>query len=131
MNRERMESWVKVTKPLIAALAAKVDAPSFPGPDADQDEIERWVIDVAKRVGNAIPSWKRITDDVALDLRLVLVTNNIEARDAVGTMSHVWFVRMVHKQGDGTFLAFSESDVKIHGLTHYCELPVLHPNRSV
>ena len=48
-----------------------------------------------------------------------LVTNNINARDAFGHMSHLWLVSMIHPQQDGSFMAFSECDTKIGNLTHW------------
>lgn len=49
----------------------------------------------------------------------LLVTNNVNARDAIGHASHLWLVHMVHKYADGTFGAFTDHDLKLHGLTHW------------
>lgn len=55
------------------------------------------------------------------DLGKLLVTNNINARDAHGRLSHVWAVLMIHKDEDepGCFCAFNDCDERIHFLTHY------------
>jgi hypothetical protein len=49
----------------------------------------------------------------------IIVTNNVLERDAHGHTSHIWMVYMVHKQKDGSFSAFDDHDMKIHGLTHW------------
>jgi hypothetical protein len=57
----------------------------------------------------------------------VLVTNNIEARDAKGNMSHVWVVTIVVKSAEpdmyGKFTAFDGAYRRLPDLTHYCEIP--------
>ncbi len=51
---------------------------------------------------------------------LLLVTNNIRARNAFGFMSHVWLVSMIHKQADGEFKAFKEDGyAMVHNLSHW------------
>jgi hypothetical protein len=56
--------------------------------------------------------------------RKVLVTNNIDGRNARGDMSHVWCVDMVHdtdpKHG---YSAFDDGDRRLWGLTHFAEIP--------
>lgn len=67
--------------------------------------------------------WKRITKE--LD-RQVLVTNNINARDAKGRMSHVWIafiIKSAEPDKYGKFTAFTDCDRRLIGLTHYCEIP--------
>lgn len=68
-------------------------------------------------------NWKRITKEI--DKR-VLVTNNINARDAKGRMSHVW-IGIVIKSSEpdkyGKFTTFTDCDQRILDLTHYCEIP--------
>ena len=50
---------------------------------------------------------------------LILVTNNIEARNRHGNMSHVWLTSMLHHSGR-EFSAFPvESDHKVIGITHW------------
>jgi len=67
-------------------------------------------------------AWKEITDEIP---RKVLVTNNFEARDAKGQRSHVWVVSLVQKtdEPEGPFMAFTEMDRRLWGLTHYAEIP--------
>jgi len=67
-------------------------------------------------------AWQPITGEIN---RKVLVTNNLEGRNANGQMSHIWRVDMVHKtdEPEGPFMAFDDSDRRIWGLTHYAEIP--------
>lgn len=74
----------------------------------------------------------------------LLVTNNLEARDAFGHHSHVWLVSMVHTHAEsasmggrvyaekGEITAFAEpADRHIRNLTHWrFALPEEHPNRG-
>lgn len=53
------------------------------------------------------------------DCPRLLVTNNVTARDAFGHHSHIWLTSMVHKQKDGSYSAFDEHDMKLHGITHW------------
>ena len=53
----------------------------------------------------------------------VIVTNNINARDANGQMSHIWIVSSVQKTSDNEFIAFTDGDRRISSITHFCELP--------
>lgn len=38
----------------IAGLAAKVDAPPFPGEDASPAEVQEWILDIMRRVGDRL-----------------------------------------------------------------------------
>lgn len=49
----------------------------------------------------------------------LLVTNNINARDAFGHHCHIWLTYMVHLQSDGLYSAYSDSDQRIHNVTHW------------
>ena len=54
----------------------------------------------------------------------IIVTNNINGRNANGQMSHIWIVSSIQKHEDGEFVAFIDnSDRQIFNITHYCELP--------
>ena len=64
-------------------------------------------------------AWRPITSEIR---HKVLVTNNINARDAYGQMSHVWVAGLVQRD-DGEFICFLDGFQKIWGLTHYAELP--------
>lgn len=68
--------------------------------------------------------WQPI--DTAPDDQKVLVTNNLEARDAHGRMSHVWLVDLVQTGSDGERTAFTEDLVRIHRLTHWHPLPMVN-----
>lgn len=67
-------------------------------------------------------AWKKIKGEIK---GKVLVTNNLKARNAHGEMSHVWVVSMVHEttEPEGPFMAFTEGDRRLWGLTHYAEIP--------
>jgi hypothetical protein len=47
----------------------------------------------------------------------VLVTNSLHSRDRMGRMSHVWLLSPI--QADGEVVGFTESDRKVHALTHW------------
>lgn len=67
--------------------------------------------------------WKRITKELP---HRVLVTNNLNARDAQGQMSHVWIgtiIKSAEPKIYGKFVTFDEADRKILDITHYCEIP--------
>lgn len=65
-------------------------------------------------------TWKPIEGRIE---RKVLVTNNLEARDAHGQMSHVWVASLVQEDDGNDYITFTDSAQKIWGLTHYAELP--------
>ena len=51
----------------------------------------------------------------------IIVTNNIDATNAFGEMSHVWMVNFYQLSTNRNhgFVAFDEGDRKIIGLTHW------------
>lgn len=49
----------------------------------------------------------------------LLVTNNINARNAHGFSSHVWLVSMVHQEAGNSFSAFDGNMRKIESLSHW------------
>ena len=60
----------------------------------------------------------------------VIVTNNIDATDADGQMSHIWIVTMIHKEGRGRgvrYSAFNDASMpypqQIWDVTHFMMLP--------
>lgn len=64
--------------------------------------------------------WIKCSERLPEPHRKLLVTNNVEARDAHGQMSHVWLVRMIHKADDDEgFCAYTDEMTKVHGVTHY------------
>lgn len=66
--------------------------------------------------------WRPITDVIR---RKVLVTNNINARDANGQMSHVWIASLVQMDDNGGFTAMGAGSRRfIENLTHFAELPI-------
>jgi hypothetical protein len=77
--------------------------------------------------GKRSAQWKPIEGEIK---RKVLVTNNIDARDANGQMSHVWIAGLVQvddSKDKAGFITFKDSWQKICGLTHYAELPYCAP----
>ncbi|MEY2703342.1 MAG: hypothetical protein RLY43_1981 [Bacteroidota bacterium] len=54
-----------------------------------------------------------------------IVTNNIDAVDAKGQMSHIWVASMIHKNGRGKgvrYSAFNDASMpmqEIWGITHF------------
>lgn len=68
-------------------------------------------------------NWRPI--EGAID-RKVLVTNNLDSRDANGQMSHVWIASIVQIDDSADkagFICFTDHWQKIWGLTHYAEIP--------
>lgn len=51
--------------------------------------------------------------------RKLLVTNNLEARDAYGEMSHLWLVNLLQHDDELGFLAYTDGDTRIENLTHW------------
>ena len=66
-------------------------------------------------------TWKPVTDEIK---RKVLVTNNLDARDSFGQMSHIWVADGVWRDSDhpGQFCTFDGMQ-KIWGVRHYAEIP--------
>lgn len=80
-------------------------------------------------MATVFPAWKSFSvekppEDAALDdpscktTRVVLVTNNLNARNRMGQMSHLWLARPI-KGSDGEWCAYTDGDQKIHSLTHW------------
>lgn len=38
----------------LAGLAAKVDAPAFPGDHASPEDVQEWIVDIMRRVGKRL-----------------------------------------------------------------------------
>ncbi len=77
-------------------------------------------------------TWTAFSDAMPEPHRLLLVTNNLQARTAQGHMSHVWLVGMVHAHeraveflgrsvaDAGEFTAFAHpSDMPLRSLSHW------------
>lgn len=73
-------------------------------------------------------SWRSLTDESWPKGRSVLLTNNLSARDEHGDMSHVW-IGFAQKSKDGSFIMLDDCDRRVHGLTHWCPIPLA--SRSV
>jgi len=77
------------------------------------------------------PRWIALKDEMPEEGRgKLLVTNNIEARNALDEKSHIWLVDMVHEcdgvmlERYGRFMAYDQSDRVIHDLTHFAYNPL-------
>ena len=68
-----------------------------------------------------INGWKCIFTDPPPEHGEVLLTNNPEARNAQGGMSHIW-IGFPIKSGR-TFVTFDACDQKIHGVVAWHPLP--------
>ena len=74
----------------------------------------RWVAFSEK-----LPPFSAASDDASVtSADYVLVTNNINARDRMGRMSHVWFARP-HCSNDGWVAYMDGSYLKMENLTHW------------
>ncbi len=51
--------------------------------------------------------------------RWIIVTNNIDAKDAFGQMSHVWLTTFFTKSSQFGLVTFDAADRKIINLTHW------------
>lgn len=51
--------------------------------------------------------------------RHIIVTNNINATNAFGEMSHVWMTTFLQKSDVEGFITFDAADRKIIGITHW------------
>ncbi len=60
---------------------------------------------------------------------LVLVTNNIKARDRMGRMSHVWLLSPIQSDKGG-WVGFTESNSKVLGLSHWKDPGLLRSERN-
>jgi hypothetical protein len=68
-------------------------------------------------------NWKPIEEEIR---HKVLVTNNIDGRNSMGNMSHIWVAILVQYDtgpDKAGWITFDEADRKIWGLTHYAEIP--------
>jgi hypothetical protein len=67
--------------------------------------------------------WRAIRDGYPKG-RAVLATNNLHARDAYGSMSHVWigFIQESDNRDEG-FMLYNEADRRVIHLTHWHPLP--------
>ena len=58
----------------------------------------------------------------------VLATNNIDARDRMGRMSHVWYLSPHKDSKTGEWSGYTDASREVTGLTHWS--PVSPPNAS-
>jgi hypothetical protein len=80
---------------------------------------------IARMAARALDAddWVSVKNALPDQMGFVLVTNNINAKNSYGNMSHVWLALMVHPQDDGTFAAFAHpSDNRVESITHWMPL---------
>jgi len=58
-------------------------------------------------------------DELPVGNKWIIVTNNIEAVDAHGEMSHVWLTAFFARSEQFGFVTFDAADRKIINLTHW------------
>ena len=61
----------------------------------------------------------KFKDAIPLPNKHIIVTNNINARDAHGEMSHVWMTTFFNKSKQDGIVTFDAADRKICYLTHW------------
>lgn len=112
----------KMVAHLESLLDAIPDGPLYtaPQPAPAQDVAGRWV-PFAERWPKSSPA---LDDPSVSTIDTVLVTNNLEARDRMGRMSHVWFASPF-KAADGEVVAFTDGERKLRSLTHWLEVDLL------
>ncbi|MFG6457881.1 hypothetical protein [Roseateles sp. BYS96W] len=106
-NSDQPDGFLNAIKAVardFATIAAAPAAPSVPAGWVSFADLEP-------------PRDARLDNPEVVAGRRVLVTNNVKARDAMGRMSHVWFVSPI-KTNDG-WVAFDEADRKIFDLTYW------------
>lgn len=88
----------------------------------------RWAGQISDKVIELEERW------ISVDTRLpkqhcgyFLITNNLNARDAFGHMSHVWLTSMLHEQDEGGYSAFNGDPFGnvVHNVTHW--QPIVPP----
>ena len=96
-------------------------APQFAGQSMRIVELEseiaslRSELERVKAESEWIPCEVRMPDGK----RNLLVTNNLEARDVFGEMSHIWLVTNIYAGENGKYSAFDESMQRIHGIKYW------------
>lgn len=60
MPASRSEKTAMAATVALAGLAAKVDAPPFPGDGAPPEEVQDWIVDIMRRVGSRLATPKDI-----------------------------------------------------------------------
>ena len=66
-----------------------------------------------------IEDFTSLQDEKPRDKKHIIVTNNIEAKNAHGEMSHVWMTSFLQHNKDDGFLTFDAADRRIVGITHW------------
>jgi len=70
-----------------------------------------------------IDEFKSFKDELPVENKWIIVTNNIKAVDAHGEMSHVWLTSFVVRSeeigSNSDFVIFDDANCKVFGLTHW------------
>ena len=68
--------------------------------------------------GMKVDEFKSFEDELPVENKWTIVTNNINAVDAHGEMSHVWLTSFVTRSEKSGYVTF-DADSKIMNLTHW------------
>lgn len=60
MSTSKSDQLARLATVALAGLAAKVNAPPFPGDGASADDVQMWIVDIMRRVGERIATPKDI-----------------------------------------------------------------------
>ena len=66
-----------------------------------------------------INEFTSIDSELPEKFKHVIVTNNINAKNAHGEMSHVWMTSFLQHNKEEGYLTFDAADRKIVGITHW------------
>jgi len=66
-----------------------------------------------------IGEFRSFKDELPVENKWIIVTNNIKAVDAHGEMSHVWLTSFVTRSEKSGYVTFDAADSKIMNLTHW------------
>jgi hypothetical protein len=60
MAESKSDRLARLASVALAGLAAKVEAPPFPGDGASSEDVQSWIVDIMRRVGDRIATPKDI-----------------------------------------------------------------------
>jgi len=63
--------------------------------------------------------WISVSERLPDGKKKLLVTNNLEGRDAFGEISHLWLVNNIYSGENGEYSAFDESMQRIHRIKYW------------
>lgn len=77
---------------------------------------------VVSAIGCSASGWISFADEKPPEGDSVIVTNNPDARDAHGKMSHVWIL-WPQQTADGEWIGFNDADCRVRNLAMWHPLP--------